>query len=112
MKKIEMIIDPSQLGEIKERLAAVGIERLTVSDVKRFDNRQVQPAIYRGARYTIDSQRKLKVEITLPDQQAATVLDSVVQSARTGRCGDFEIWVMALEEAIHVPRANQFPMAA
>ena len=106
MKKIEAIIKPFKLEEVKEALSGNGIKGLTVSEVKGFGRQKGHKELYRGAEYEIEFLPKVKLEIVVPDDEVETVLSAIVSSARTGRLGDGKVWVTSMEEVIRI-RTNE-----
>jgi nitrogen regulatory protein P-II 1 len=102
MKKIEAILKPFKLEEVKDALAEVGIEGMTVSEVKGFGRQKGHTEIYRGSEYTMDFLPKVKIEIVVPDDRADNAVSAVVHSARTGKIGDGKIFVTAIEHAVRI----------
>ncbi len=102
MKKIEAVIKPFKLEEVKEALAAVGVEGLTVTEVKGFGRQKGHTEIYRGSEYTVDFLPKLKLEVVLTDEMLGAAIDAITKSAKTGKIGDGKIFVSTLEEAIRI----------
>ena len=102
MKKIEAIIKPFKLEEVKDALAEVGIEGMTVTEVKGFGRQKGHTEIYRGSEYTVDFLPKIKVEIVVADTAAAAVLGAIVKAAKTGKIGDGKVFVSSIEEAIRI----------
>jgi nitrogen regulatory protein P-II 1 len=102
MKKIEAIIKPFKLDEVKNALAEVGIQGITVSEVKGFGRQKGHTELYRGAEYTIDFLPKVKVEIVVPDEKCSQVVETIQASAKTGRIGDGKIFILACEEVIRI----------
>lgn len=102
MKKIEAIIKPFKLDEVKDALAEIGVEGMTVTEVKGFGRQKGHTEIYRGSEYTVDFLPKLKIEIVLGDPQAEPALAAILKSARTGKIGDGKIFVLPLEEAVRI----------
>ena len=102
MKKIEAIIKPFKLDEVKEALARAGIEGLTVSEVKGFGRQKGHTELYRGAEYVVDFLPKVKLEIVVDDGKAAAVVEAILNAARTGRIGDGKIFVLPLDEAVRI----------
>jgi len=107
MKKIEAIIKPFKLEEVKEALARLGIEGMTASEVKGFGRQKGQTEYYRGTEYTVDFLPKIKLEIILSDEQLGGALNTLVQAARTGKIGDGKIFVLPVEEAIRIRTAER-----
>jgi len=102
MKKVEAIIKPFKLDEVKEGLSAVGVQGLTVSEVKGFGRQKGHTELYRGAEYVVDFLPKVKLEIIVRDEQVAEVIDAIEKAARTGRIGDGKIFVTPVEEVIRI----------
>jgi nitrogen regulatory protein PII len=102
MKKIEAIIKPFKLEEVKDALAEVGIEGMTVTEVKGFGRQKGHTEIYRGSEYTVDFLPKIKVEIVVADSSATAVLGAIVKAAKTGKIGDGKVFVSAIEEAVRI----------
>jgi nitrogen regulatory protein P-II 1 len=102
MKKIEAIIKPFKLEEVKEALADLGIEGMTVSEVKGFGRQKGHTEIYRGSEYTVDFLPKIKIEVVVTDSLLEGALASIVKSAKTGKIGDGKVFVSAVEEAIRI----------
>src|SRR5437899_751819 len=102
MKKIEAIIKPFKLEEVKEALAEIGIEGMTVSEVKGFGRQKGQTEIYRGSEYTVDFLPKIKVEVVLADDKYADAITTIIKAARTGKIGDGKIFVLPVEDAIRI----------
>lgn len=102
MKKVEAIIKPFKLEEVKEALAKVGVQGLTVTEVKGFGRQKGHKELYRGAEYVVEFLPKVKLEIVVTDDSLEAVVKAIVQSASTGRIGDGKIFVMPVEEAIRI----------
>ena len=102
MKKIEAIIKPFKLEEVKDALGEVGIEGMTVSEVKGFGRQKGHTEIYRGSEYTVDFLPKIKVEIVTTDQQVENAVTAIVKAARTGKIGDGKVFVSAIEQAVRI----------
>jgi nitrogen regulatory protein PII len=102
MKKIEAIIKPFKLEEVKEALAGIGVEGMTVSEVKGFGRQKGHTEIYRGSEYTVDFLPKLKVEIVLGDANAQAAVDAIIKAAKTGKIGDGKIFVTTIENAVRI----------
>ena len=102
MKKIEAIIKPFKLEEVKEALANVGVQGMTVTEVKGFGRQKGHTEIYRGSEYTVDFLPKVKIEIVVEDEQAGTVAEAIVSSANTGKIGDGKVFISSMEEAIRI----------
>ncbi|MBM3878148.1 MAG: P-II family nitrogen regulator [Verrucomicrobia bacterium] len=102
MKKVEAIIKPFKLEEVKDALGEVGIEGMTVTEVKGFGRQKGHTEIYRGSEYTVDFLPKVKLEMVLPDGQVETAVAAIVKSARTGKIGDGKVFVSKVEEAVRI----------
>src|SRR5437879_8561004 len=102
MKKIEAIIKPFKLEEVKDALAGLGIEGMTVSEVKGFGRQKGHTEIYRGSEYTVDFLPKIKIEVVLPDTQVESAVAAVVRAAKTGKIGDGKVFVAHVEEAVRI----------
>jgi nitrogen regulatory protein P-II 1 len=102
MKKIEAIIKPFKLEEVKDALSEIGIEGMTVSEVKGFGRQKGHTELYRGAEYVVDFLPKVKLEIIVSDELAAQVVETIERAARTGRIGDGKIFVMQMEEVVRI----------
>ena len=102
MKKLEAIIKPFKLEEVKEALAELGIEGMTVTEVKGFGRQKGHTEIYRGSEYTVDFLPKIKIEVVLADSQVAAAMDAVVKAAKTGKIGDGKVFVSSIENAIRI----------
>jgi nitrogen regulatory protein PII len=102
MKKVEAIVKPFKLEEIKDALAGVGVEGMTVTEVKGFGRQKGHTEIYRGSEYTVDFLPKLKIEIVVDDSDAENVVDAIVKAAKTGKIGDGKVFVSPVEEAIRI----------
>jgi nitrogen regulatory protein PII len=102
MKQVEAIIKPFQLEEVKQALMKLGVEGMTVSEVKGFGRQKGHTELYRGAEYSIDYLPKVKIEILVPDEKAAQVVDAIVTAARTGKIGDGKIVITPVEEVIRI----------
>ncbi len=102
MKKIEAIIKPFKLNDVKDSLASEGIQGMTVSEVKGFGRQKGHTEIYRGSEYTVDFLPKIKLEIVVPDAQAAAAVEAIVKAAKTGKIGDGKIFVSSVEESIRI----------
>jgi nitrogen regulatory protein P-II 1 len=102
MKKVEAIIKPFKLDEVKEALNEVGVQGMTVTEVKGFGRTGGKKEVYRGSAYVVDFVPKVKLEIVIPDGQVQAVVDAVEKSAKTGRIGDGKIFVSGVEEAVRI----------
>jgi len=102
LKKIEAIIKPFKLEEVKEALDAVGIRGITVSEVKGFGRQKGHTELYRGAEYVVDFLPKIKLELVLPNDLVEKAVEAIVGSAKTGRIGDGKIFILPMDEAIRI----------
>ena len=102
MKKIEAIVKPFKLEDVKEALREIGIEGMTVSEVKGFGRQKGHTEIYRGSEYTVDFLPKIKLEIVAADEQVERAVESIVSSAKTGKIGDGKVFVSNIEEAVRI----------
>ena len=102
MKKIEAIIKPFKLEEVKEALAGVGVEGLTVIEVKGFGRQKGHTEIYRGSEYTVDFLPKLKLDVVVNDELLQPAIDAIIKSAKTGKIGDGKIFIISIEDAIRI----------
>lgn len=102
MKKIEAIIKPFKLEEVKDALGEIGIEGMTVSEVKGFGRQKGHTEIYRGSEYTVDFLPKIKLEVVIADQLLDQAVASIVKAARTGKIGDGKVFVSTVEEALRI----------
>jgi nitrogen regulatory protein PII len=102
MKKIEAIIKPFKLEEVKDALSEIGIEGMTVSEVKGFGRQKGHTEIYRGSEYTVDFLPKIKVELVVADNQAESAIGAVVKAAKTGKIGDGKVFVSTVEQAVRI----------
>ncbi|MBD5801691.1 Nitrogen regulatory protein P-II [Azoarcus sp. Aa7] len=102
MKKIEAIIKPFKLDEVREALSEVGIAGLTVSEVKGFGRQKGHTELYRGAEYVVDFLPKIKVEIVIGDDLVDQAVDAIIKAAHTGKIGDGKIFVMPVEQVVRI----------
>jgi nitrogen regulatory protein P-II 1 len=102
MKKIEAIIKPFKLEEVKEALAGVGVQGLTVSEVKGFGRQKGHTEIYRGSEYTVDFLPKIKIEVVLADAIEKQAVEAIVRAAKTGKIGDGKVFVSNIESAVRI----------
>ena len=102
MKKIEAIVKPFKLDEVKEALQGIGIQGMTVTEVKGFGRQKGHTELYRGAEYVVDFLPKIKIELVVPDELADKAVSAITEAANTGRIGDGKIFVFAVEEAIRI----------
>ena len=102
MKKIEAIIKPFRLTDVKDALNELGIQGMTVSEVKGFGRQKGHTEIYRGSEYTVDFLPKIKIETVLPDSQVKAAVEAITKAAKTGKIGNGKIFVSPIEEAIRI----------
>jgi nitrogen regulatory protein P-II 1 len=102
MKKIEAIIKPFKLEEVKDALSEIGIEGMTVSEVKGFGRQKGHTEIYRGSEYTVDFLPKIKIELVIGDSQKDAAVGAIVKAAKTGKIGDGKVFISPIEEAIRI----------
>ena len=111
MKKIEAVIKPFKLDEVKEALHGIGIQGMTVTEVKGFGRQKGHTELYRGAEYVVDFLPKIKIEIAVGDDMTDKVVEAIVAAANTGRIGDGKIFVMPMEEAVRIRTGERGPDA-
>ncbi|MCX6917495.1 MAG: P-II family nitrogen regulator [Verrucomicrobia bacterium] len=102
MKKIEAIIKPFKVEEVKDALGEIGIEGMTVSEVKGFGRQKCHTEIYRGSEYTVDFLPKIKLEIVVGDELLESAVNAIVKAAKTGKIGDGKVFVSSIEEAVRI----------
>jgi nitrogen regulatory protein P-II 1 len=102
MKKVEAIIKPFKLDEVKEALHAIGIQGITVSEVKGFGRQKGHTELYRGTEYVVDFLPKIKMEIVVKDELVTKVVETVVEAAKTGRIGDGKVFVLSVDEVVRI----------
>jgi len=102
MKKIEAIVKPFKLDEVREALSEIGVTGLTVTEVKGFGRQKGHTELYRGAEYVVDFLPKIKLEVAVADEQLERVVEAISQAARTGKIGDGKIFVSALDQVIRI----------
>src|SRR5687768_13876550 len=102
MKKVEAIIKPFKLEEVKDALGEIGVEGMTVSEVKGFGRQKGHTEIYRGSEYTVDFLPKIKVEVVISDDQLDSAVAAIIKAAKTGKIGDGKVFVSPIEEAIRI----------
>lgn len=102
MKKIEAIIKPFKLNEVKEALSEIGVQGMNIAEVKGFGRQKGHTEIYRGSEYTVDFLPKIKMEIVLADHQVAAAVEVIVKTARTGKIGDGKVFVSSVEEVVRI----------
>jgi nitrogen regulatory protein P-II 1 len=111
MKKIEAIIKPFKLDDVKEALAKLGVQGMTISEVKGFGRQKGHTELYRGAEYVVDFLPKVKIEVLLDDSQAAAVTEAIITTAHTGRIGDGKIFIMPVDDAVRIRTGERGPQA-
>jgi nitrogen regulatory protein PII len=102
MKKIEAIIKPFKLDEVREALSEIGVAGLTVTEVKGFGRQKGHTELYRGAEYVVDFLPKVKVELVIPDTLVEPAIEAIVKSARTGKIGDGKLFVTSVEQVVRI----------
>jgi nitrogen regulatory protein PII len=102
MKKIEAIIKPFRLEEVKEALSGLGIEGMTVTEVKGFGRQKGHTEIYRGSEYTVDFLPKIKIEVVLADERVKEAVDAIIKGAKTGKIGDGKVFITGIENAVRI----------
>jgi nitrogen regulatory protein PII len=102
MKKIEAIIKPFKLEEVYDALTAMGVQGITVSEVKGFGRQKGHTEIYRGSEYTVDFLPKIKIELAVTDGQTETAVGAIIKAAKTGKIGDGKIFVLGIEQAVRI----------
>ncbi len=107
MKKIEAIIKPFKLEEVKEALAKVGVAGMTVSEVKGYGRQQGHSELYRGAEYVVDFLPKIKIELIVKDEDADMIMSVIIEAAKTGKIGDGKIFVSSIEKVIRIRTEEQ-----
>ena len=111
MKKIEAVIKPFKLDDVKDALHEVGVSGITVTEVKGFGRQKGHTELYRGAEYVIDFLPKVKVEVVVEDVLVENVIEAITQAARTGRIGDGKIFVLPIDEAVRIRTGDRGPDA-
>jgi nitrogen regulatory protein P-II 1 len=102
MKKVEAVVKPFKLEDVKSALAVLGIQGMTVSEVKGFGRQKGHTEIYRGSEYTVDFLPKIKIEVVLGDAQVAPAVDAIIQAAKTGKIGDGKVFVSSVQNVIRI----------
>ena len=102
MKKVTAIVKPFKLDEVREALSAIGVQGVTVTEVKGFGRQKGHTELYRGAEYVVDFLPKVKVEVVIPDSLVDRAIEAIVKAARTGKIGDGKIFVTAVEQVIRI----------
>jgi len=111
MKKVEAIIKPFKLDEVKDALSSIGVQGLTVSEVKGFGRQKGHTELYRGAEYVVDFLPKVKLEVIVGDELTSQVVETIERAARTGHIGDGKIFVMPMEEVVRIRTGERGPKA-
>jgi len=102
MKKVEAIIKPHKLEDVKEALTAIGVSGMSVTEIKGFGKQKGHTELYRGAEYVIDFIPKLKIEVVIPDELVEKVVEAIIKAAKTGKIGDGKIFIIPVEDAIRI----------
>ncbi len=102
MKKVEAVIKPFKLDDVKEALDRIGVQGITVTEVRGFGRQKGHEELYRGAEYVVDFLPKLKLEVLIPEDLVHPVIEAIESSAKTGKMGDGKIWVSSLDEVIRI----------
>jgi nitrogen regulatory protein PII len=102
MKKIEAIIKPFKLEEVKDALGEIGVEGMTITEVKGFGRQKGHTEIYRGSEYTVDFLPKIRIDLVISDQLVDSAVEAIVRSARTGKIGDGKVFVSTIDEAVRI----------
>ena len=111
MKQIEAIIKPFKLDEVKDALTKVGIQGMTITEVKGFGRQKGHTELYRGAEYSVDFLPKVKIQILAPEDKVRQVVDTILQTARTGKIGDGKIFILPVEEVVRIRTGEKGPDA-
>ncbi len=106
MKLVTAIVKPFKVGDVRDALGSIGVRGLTVSDVQGYGRQGGHTEVYRGAEYQIDFVPKIRLEVVVTDDMAATVVDTIVAASRTGKIGDGKVWVLTVDELVRV-RTNE-----
>ena len=107
MKKIEAIIQPHKLDEVKEALKGIGVEGITISEVRGYGRQKGHTEVYRGAEYSVDLLPKVKMEMVVPDAQLSRIVEKIGEAARSGKIGDGKIFVSSIDEAIRIRNGDR-----
>src|ERR1041385_6484267 len=102
MKKVEAIIKPFKLEEVKDSLGEIGIEGMTVTEVKGFGRQKGHTEIYRGSEYTVDFLPKIKLEVVLPNERTDAAMGAIIRAAKTGKIGDGKIFVTSIDDSVRI----------
>jgi nitrogen regulatory protein PII len=111
MKRIDAIIKPFKLDDVKERLAAVGVQGITVNEVKGFGRQKGHTELYRGAEYVVDFLPKVQISVLVPDDRVTDTVDAIVSGARTGRIGDGKIFITPVDDVVRIRTGERGPEA-
>ena len=111
MKRIDAIIKPFKLDDVKERLAAVGVQGITVNEVKGFGRQKGHTELYRGAEYVVDFLPKVQISVLVADERVTDTVDAIVSGARTGRIGDGKIFITPVEDVVRIRTGERGPDA-
>jgi nitrogen regulatory protein P-II 1 len=111
MKRIDAVIKPFKLDEVKDRLAAIGVEGVTVTEVKGFGRQKGHSELYRGAEYVVDFLPKIQLSVLVADDRVTPIVEAIVEAARTGRIGDGKIFISAVEEVVRIRTGERGPAA-
>ena len=111
MKKIEAVVKPFKLDEVREALSEIGVSGLTVTEVKGFGRQKGHTELYRGAEYVVDFLPKVKLEIIVRDEQVAEVVETIEKAAKTGRIGDGKIFVLPIDEVVRIRTGERVEQA-
>jgi nitrogen regulatory protein P-II 1 len=111
MKMVEAIVKPFKLDEVKEALTKAGVQGMTVEEVKGFGRQKGHTELYRGAEYSVDFLPKVKIQIIVPDEKAAEVVQVIIDAAKTGKIGDGKIFVTNVDEVIRIRTGEKGPDA-
>jgi nitrogen regulatory protein PII len=111
MKKIEAIIKPFKLEEVKDALGEIGVDAMTVTEVRGFGRQKGHTEIYRGSEYSVDFLPKLKLDMVVTDRLVETAVEAIIKSSRTGKIGDGKVFVSSIEEAVRIRTAETGDLA-
>jgi nitrogen regulatory protein P-II 1 len=111
MKKVEAVIKPFKLDEVKDALQEIGVQGMTVTEARGYGRQKGHTELYRGAEYVIDFLPKVKIEVVIPDDQLDRVLEAIASTARSGRIGDGKIFVTDIEDVIRIRTGERGPHA-
>jgi nitrogen regulatory protein P-II 1 len=111
MKRIDAIIKPFKLDEVKDRLGQIGVQGITVNEVKGFGRQKGHTELYRGAEYVVDFLPKVQLSVLIPDDKVAATVDAIVAGARTGRIGDGKIFITPVDEVVRIRTGERGPAA-